>query len=54
MSAQPAADFQLALVGFQPALVGCEDLRIARKSRLKGGYSQDWLPHVGCHSLALE
>jgi hypothetical protein len=27
------------------ALAGCEDLRRARKSRLKGGRRQDCLPH---------
>jgi hypothetical protein len=32
--------------GHQAASAECEDWRIARKSRLKGGCSQDWLPHT--------
>ena len=35
----------LAAAGFQPALAWCEDSRIARNSRLKGGCRQDCLPH---------
>src|ERR1700735_1437105 len=35
----------LPAAGFQRALDGCEDSRIARKSRLKGGCRQDCLPH---------
>ena len=39
--------------GLQPALTGHEGTPIARRSRLKGGCSQDWLPHVALLFLAL-
>ncbi len=35
----------LPAAGFQPALT-LDCLHRGNKSRLKGGYSQDWLPHV--------
>src|SRR5271169_2847449 len=36
---------------FQPALAECEDLRIARKSRLKGGCRQDCLARLPAPQL---
>ena len=35
----------LAAAGFQPAMAEYEHSHLVRKSRLKGGCSQDWLPH---------
>jgi hypothetical protein len=44
-SAQIVGQPILAAAGFQPAIPGYEDSRIARKSRLKGGCGQNCPPH---------
>jgi hypothetical protein len=36
----------LAAAGFQPALEDCEEARMARESRLKGGCGQNCPPHI--------
>ena len=35
----------MAAAGFQPALEDCEEARMARESRLKGGCGQNCPPH---------